>query len=118
MKQRQFLKVVGTSIIGFEGSRLQTTYGRGIIALKRGQSAVDWIRSFFEGRDITTFTLHEREGGNWVTAPMMFLNEEPKRVLSYSFTQFNQDELGFYAKDLSPAELERDIKPLRKIIYG
>lgn len=118
MKQRQFIKVVGTSITGVDGGRLETTTARGITNLKRGQTLLDFVTDFLNLRFITSFQLNERHDGTWATAPMMFLNQEPKHVLTFSFKQFNQDELGFYAKDLTARELERDMKPLRKMIYG
>lgn len=118
MKQRQFIKVVGTSITGVDGGRLESTNARGITNLKRGQSLVDYVTVYLSERGITTFSLNERHDGTWATAPMMFLNEAPKRVLTYTFRRFEQDELGYHAKDLTPHELERDLKPLRKMIYG
>lgn len=117
MKQRQFIKAVATAITGVDGGRLETTVGRGIIILKRGQTLLEFVQSFLLLRGITSFALHERGEGTWATSPMMFLNQEPKQVLTYTFTVFDQDELGFHAKDLTASELERDMKPLTKIIY-
>jgi hypothetical protein len=117
MKQRQFIKVVATSITGVDGGRLESSISRGITNLKRGQTVADFVTAFLRERGIQSFTLHERGDGTWATAPMMFLNEVPKRVLTYTFTVFPQDDLGFYAKDLSAGELERDMKPLAKLIY-
>ena len=117
MKQRQFIKVVGTSITGVDGGRLETTLSKGIVNLKRGQSATDFVTAFLNERGITSFTLHQRGEATYATAPMMFLNEEPKRVLTYTFTVFPQDDLGYHAKDLTAKELERDMKPLAKLIY-
>mgnify|MGYP000940990820 CR=1 FL=1 len=118
MKQRQFIKVVGTSITGVDGGRLETTLGRGIVNLKRGQTLIDFVTEFLNERGIKSFSLNERGEGTWATTPMMFLNEEPKRVVTYSFTVFPQDDLGFHAKDLSAAELQRDMKKLMKLVYG
>jgi hypothetical protein len=118
MKQRQFIKVVGTSITGVDGGRLETTISKGIIHLKRGQTLVGFITLFLNERGITSFALHERGDGMLATAPMMFLNREPKRVITYTFKQFEQDELGYHAKDLTAEELARDMKPLTKLIYG
>lgn len=118
MKQRQFIKVVGTSITGVDGGRLQTQTGRGIAVLKRGTTLIEFVKSFLNQRSIVTFSLHERGDRLWSTTPIMFLNQEPKQVLTYTFKQFDQDDLGFYARDLTAKELERDMKPISKLIYG
>jgi hypothetical protein len=118
MKQRQFIKVVGTAITGVGGSRLETETSRGIVSLKRGQTLLDFVTAFLNDRDITSFQLNERHDKSWSTTPMMFLNDEPKQVLTFTFKQFGQDDLGFHAKDLTGDELARDMKPLRKLVYG
>ena len=118
MKQRQFVKVVGTSITGVDGGRLESTTARGIVNLKRGQAIVDFVTAFLNERGILSFSLHQRGEDTWGTAPMMFLNQEPKRVLTYTFTVFPQDDLGFHAKDLAATELKRDMQKLTKLIYG
>jgi hypothetical protein len=117
MKQRQLIKVVGTSITGMDGGRMESATSRGITLLKRGQSLMDFAQQFLNERGITTYSLHQRGDGTWATAPMMFLNQEPKRVLTFNFLQFDFDDLGFHAKDLTAKELERDLKPLQKLIY-
>lgn len=117
MKQRQLIKVVGTSITGMEGGRMETTTARGIALLKRGQNLMDFAQGFLMARGITHYTLNQRGDGSWATSPMMFLNEEPRRVLTFHFIQFQFDDLGYHAKDLSAKELERDLKPLQKLIY-
>ena len=92
MKQRQFIKVVGTSITGVDGGRLESTTSRGIINLKRGQTLVDFVTAFLNERGILSFSLHQRGESTWGTAPMMFLNQEPKRVTpAYSNAQQHQD---------------------------
>jgi len=118
MKQRQFIKVVGSSITGVGGGRLENQTARGITNLKRGQTLLDFVTIFLNLRGITTFSLNERGDGSWATTPMMFLNHEPKQVLTFTFKQFDQDDLGFHAKDLNSKELERDMKPISKLIYG
>jgi len=117
MKQRQLIKVVGTSITGMDGGRMDTTSSRGITLLKRGQNLMAFVQEFLNARGITSYSLHQRGDGSWATSPMMFLNQNPKRVLTYHFLQFDFDDLGYHAKDLSAKELERDIKPLQKLIY-
>ncbi len=117
MKQRQLIKVVGTSITGMDGGRMESKTSRGITLLKRGQSLMDFVQQFLNERGITSYSLHERGDGTWATSPMMFLNQEPKRVITFNFLQFDFDDLGFHAKDLNAAELERDLKPLQKLIY-
>lgn len=117
MQHRQLIKVVGTSITGMDGGRMESTTARGITLLKRGQALMDFVQEFLGTRGITTYSLHQRGDGVWATSPMMFLNQEPKRVLTFHFIQFGFDDLGFHAKDLTAAELERDLKPLQKHIY-
>lgn len=117
MKQRQLIKVVGTSITGVEGGRMESTVARGIVLLKRGQDLMSFAHDFLAARAITHYTLNQRGDGSWATSPVMFLNQEPRRVLTFHFLQFGFDDLGYYAKDLTAAELERDIKPLQKLIY-
>ena len=95
---------------------METTTSRGVALLRRGQDLMDFVQEFLNQRDITQFTLNRR-GDGWATSPMMFLNKEPRRVLTFHFTQFDFDDLGFHAKDLTPLELERDLKPLQKLIY-
>jgi hypothetical protein len=96
---------------------METSVSRGITILKRGQRVMDFVQGFMTGRGIGTYTLHQRTADTWATSPMMFLNEQPKRVITYTFTEFAFDDLGFHAKDLTAAELERDITPLQKYIY-
>lgn len=117
MKQRQLIKVVGTSITGMEGGRLESVTARGIALLKRGQNLMDFAQEFLSTRGITHYTLNQRGDGSWSTSPMMFLNEQPRRVLTFHFLQLDFDDLGYHAKDLTAKELERDIKPLQKLIY-
>jgi hypothetical protein len=116
MKDRQLVKVVATCISENEGSRLETETSRGIALLKRGQSILDFVTSFMEERGISHFTLNQRSEETWAASPVMFLGQDPKKVLLFSFTVFKTSELGFYAKDLSKEELERDLKQLRKVI--
>jgi hypothetical protein len=118
MKQRHFIKVVATCITGIGGGRLVTTTARGIVVLKQGQSVIDFATQFLNDRSITSFQLHERYDGSWATSPMMFLNHEPKQVLTFMFKQFDQCDLGFHAKDLADFELDRDMRPIKKLITG
>ena len=96
---------------------MESTTARGIALLKTKQSMMDFIQEFLGARGITHYTLNQRGDGSWATSPMMFLNQEPRRVLTFHFLQFGFDDLGYYAKDLTAAELERDLKPLQKLIY-
>lgn len=75
-----------------------------------------FTHEFLSGRGITTYSLHQRSDGGWATSPMMFLDKDPKQVITFHFHQFDLSDLGFFAKDLTPEELERDIKPLRKLL--
>ena len=116
MKDATLLKVVGTSIRGESTARLQTTIGRGITRLRRGQSILDFVTTFLQERGVSSFTLNERDNGTWATSPLMFLTDTPKLVLTYTFTQFPMSELGFHIKDLTPEERARDLKLLKKVL--
>jgi len=117
-KQKQLVKVIGTSITGVEGGKMSTAIARGIAQLKRSQSLMGFIHQFLSERAISHYTLNQRGDGSWATSPMMYLNVQPMRVVSFHFLQFSLDNLGYHAKDLTAEELERDLKPLQKIIYG
>lgn len=119
-ENKNLVKVVATIITG-SGSgrgRLKTVMARGIQPLKRGVPMFDFINEFMSGRGITTYTLHQRSEDTWATSPIMALNQEPKLVLTYHFVSFLSQDLPFHAKDLSDDELERDMKNLKKIVYG
>lgn len=118
MKNKNLVKVVGTVMAGIEGGRLVTQMGRGILALKRGQTLFDFISGFLSERDIKTYALHQRAEKAWSTSPIMSLNEEPRMVITYHFVEFPADDLGYHAKDLTAAELDRDLKQLSKVIYA
>ena len=94
MKQRQLIKVVGTSITGMEGGGMETSNARGVALLKGGRNLMDYVQTFLSDRGITHYTLNQRGDGSWATSPMMFLNEEPRRVLTFHFLQFDFDHLG------------------------
>ena len=118
MKEKMLVKVVATQILqGFNG-RMSASVARGITPLKRGQTIADFISSFMTEREVQNFELHKRSEELYVTSPIMALNAEPKQVMTYHFVLFKASELGFNAKDLSPSELERDMKQLKKIING
>ncbi len=113
--EKQLVKVVGTAISGAEGGRLSTQIGRGIVELK-DSSLTDFIANFLADRGIVQFTLNQRGENTWAMVPAMFLNENPRLVISYVFTQFPLSEIGFYGKDLTREELVRDFKFLEKIL--
>lgn len=117
MKSRQLIKVVATAITGVEGDRLDSVTARGIALMKKGTQSLNFIHDFLIARDITHYTLNQRAENIWATSPIMLLNREPRRVLTFSFVLFPMDDLGFHAKDLTTAELERDMKPLQKLIW-
>ena len=116
MKDGTLLKVVGTSIRGDSSARLQTTIGKGITRLRRGQSILDFVTKFLQDRGVSSFTLNERGNGTWATSPLMFLNDSPKLVVTYTFTQFPMADLGYHLKDLSQVERARDLKTLKKVL--
>lgn len=113
---KQLIKVVATAIVATDGGKFETTTARGVTALPRGQKLIDFIKEFLIMRMVTTFTLNQRGENDWATSPMMYLFREPKLVLIYNFKQFGIDELGYFVKDLSKAEQERDLKPLKRFI--
>lgn len=118
---KKLIKVVATIITG-DGSigrhNLKTTMARGISQLKRGVSVFEFIKEFMADRGVTTYTLHQRSEDTWATSPIMALNQEPKVVITYNFVTFLSEEIPFHAKDLSEEEFERDMKKLKKVIYG
>jgi hypothetical protein len=116
MKQKQLLKVVGTVVSGVDGGRLETKTGRGIIALKRGQTLIEFATEFLRERGVLRCTLNQRADHSWSTTPIMFVAQDPKLVITFVFTQFNLDEIGFYGKDLTKAELMRDFKFLKRVL--
>jgi len=115
-KEKQFVKVVGSVVTGVTGGRLETTTGRGIVSLNRGLTVVEFAKTFLTDRGVVHFTLNQRGESTWSTVPIMFLMSEPKLVISYVFTQFNLNEIGYYGKDLSKAEMVRDFKFLKKVL--
>jgi len=120
-ENKRLIKVVATIITGngFIGrGHLKTTMARGIQPLKRGVTVQDFIHQFMTERGVTTYTLHQRTEDTWATSPIMHLNEEPKVVITYHFVSFMSQDIGFHAKDLSDDELERDMKHLKKLVYG
>lgn len=118
MKQRQLIKVVAVSVTGIDGGRLVSTTGRGIVALRRGQTVLDFVTNFLGDRGITQFALHQRGESTWATSPIMFLDQEPKKVFTFTFITFPSSDLGFHAKDLAYHEIERDMKQLKKFVDG
>jgi hypothetical protein len=117
MKEKILIKVIASVIVEVAG-RMRATTARGISPLKRGETMSDFISSFMEEREVTTYSVHQRSEDTWATSPIMSLNEEPKSVITYHFVQFPASEIGFNAKDLAALELERDMKHLKKIING
>ena len=116
MKEKQLLKVVGTLVTGVAGGRLETTVGRGIVQLKRGQSLIDFATEFLKDRGVVRCTLNQRSEDTWTTTPIMFVVADPKLVITYVFTQFPLSEIGYFGKDLTKAELIRDFKFLKRIL--
>lgn len=113
--EKQLIKVVGTLIIN-DLKVHKTVVGRGIVQLKRNQSARDFAIQFLAERGVISCILHERGFGTLSTAPIMFMNTEPKCIITYNFTQFNLSEVGYYGKDLTKVELFRDFKFLKKLL--
>lgn len=115
MSEKQLLKVVGTVVTDRNGA-LESTTGRGIVQLKRGDTIVEFMKRFLADRGIVRCTLNQRSANMWTTTPIMVLNEEPKIVITYVFTQFPLSEIGYYGKDLTKAEMVRDFKFLKRIL--
>lgn len=114
-KEKQLIKVVGTTVSGIEGGRPATTVARGIVQLKRGVKLHEFIHDFLQERGIVQYTLHQR-GDSWAMEPTLLMLGNPKLVLTYVFTQFPLSEIGYYGKDLTRPELLRDFKFLRRIL--
>lgn len=120
LPNKRLVKVTATTITGegFGHGRMRTEIVRGIAHLKRGQTLFDYIGEFLNERGFTTYTLNQRDENSWATTPILSLAAEPKEVLSYHFIEFLSEELGFHAKDLTAEELWRDMKTLKKVLYG
>lgn len=116
MKEKQLIKIVGTVITGVDGGRLETTMGRGIVQLKRGDTIQNFVREFLAERGIIQYTLHQRGENSWAMSPAMFLLQNPKLVITFVFTLFPLSEIGYYGKDLTKAELVRDFKFLKRVL--
>lgn len=114
--KKHLVKVVGTIITGAGGGRLETRMGRGIVALEKGQTLIDFIKTFLSERSVISFTLNQRGEHEWATSPMMYLTSEPKLVITFNFIEFPTNELGYFAKDLSKAEQARDFKLLKRYL--
>lgn len=118
MKEQTLIKVIGTVMKGADSGRMITEMARGISPLKRGQTMFDFISTFLTERSITTYALHQRAENAWATSPIMSLNVEPKLVVTYHFIEFPKTDIGYHAKDLTTEELNRDMKQLKRIVYG
>jgi hypothetical protein len=115
-KEKQLIKVVGTSITGVSTGKLVSKKGSGIALLKRGVTILDFIKEFLAERGVVHCTLNQRAENTWTTTPIMLVAQDPKIVLTFVFTQFPLSEIGYYGKDLSKVELVRDFKFLKGIV--
>ena len=128
MKEKRLIKVVGTITTDTGNGRHQTQHGRGITQLKRGESLLDFITTFLSERQFVGYSLNKRGDKMWSTSPIMSGKidqwnwstgtEKAPMMTTFHFIEFPLSELGYYAKDLTALELERDVKQLRKLIYG
>jgi hypothetical protein len=114
MKSRHLVKVIVTSISGAVGSRLESKEGKGIALLKRGQSIDDFISDFMHTRGISSFNIYQRGDNSWSTSPAMMLDTPNRQVVTFNFTLFPEEDLAFYARDLSQEEIVRDVHPILK----
>lgn len=111
---RRLIKVVATHDL--DGPHRSSSVARGIATMPRGRSSVQYAADFLAARGITTFSIMEREYG-WATAPI-WLRTDPVEAMTFTFMPFDEDELGYHAKDLTKAELERDMKKLGMVRHG
>lgn len=111
MAEKQLLKVVATLTSLGAGAKVETSVARGIVGLKRGDSLAAFADRFLSERGFISWTLNER-GAKQLAMPPSFIELGPTRTLSIAFTfqQFDLSEVSYYAKDLSDAELLRDLK--------
>ena len=114
-KEKQLVKVVGTLLIN-DPKAHKTVVGRGIVQLKRSESVRDFAVRFLEERGVVSCVFHERAFNTLATAPIMFMNTEPKCIITYNFTQFDLSDIGYFGKDLTKVELFRDFKFLKKLL--
>jgi len=121
MKQdKKLIKVIATTVTGtwFSGKTNVTTTARGITALKRGQTLLEFIGTYMQDRNVVSYTLHDSGENTWSTNPISMPDQDSNVILTYHFIQFLSADLGYHAKDLNATELVRDLKQLKKTLYG
>lgn len=116
---KALIKVVATLVSG-HGSigsvKLTTTVARGIQPLKSKQTPSEFIRQFMIERGVQTFSIMRRADNSWAISPIIDLTGKEKTILTYHFVEFDPEDLGYHAKDLSPMELDRDLPIVKKHI--
>lgn len=111
MIETKLIKVVATCTVNNK-NKLMSITARGITSHQE-LSIFDFIKKFAYQRNILTLVLYKRPLSGYV----LKYNKDTV-ILTYTFIEFSKDELGFYAKDLTSAELERDKNNLFRNVNG
>lgn len=112
------IKVIRTIITDMNGGQTQTEATRRIMRPKQGQVMADFVADFLQEQKINTYELHRRSENVWAITPILSNAGATQTACTYNFLEFMSSELAYQAKDLTKAELERDMKKLKNIIYG
>lgn len=86
------------------------TFGRGIIPIKARQTVQAFIAEFLESRGITGVECSERTEHTWALPPIQLGDS----FISFIFLRFPVTEFRFQARELTEAELERDLPAIIK----
>lgn len=116
MAETKLVKVVATKVC-IDNGKLRTETCRGIEKLKVRQTLSDYISKFMYDRGAVEFTLNYRGDNCFTASPIAFQAIEPNTLISYTFLEFPLSEIAFHGKELSKAELIRDFKFLKKLIF-
>jgi hypothetical protein len=111
--KKQFVKVVAATLIESPLAGIHTTYARGIQPMDNQETILDFVVKFLAERELQG-AIHQR--GDTVSVIPECDQSAGQRSITYHFTQFEADDLGFQAKDLTKEELDRDLKQLRRYI--
>lgn len=111
MKQRFFLKVIGT-LTSARSERLSVQVSRGVMPLKRRDDPIAVIAKFLSDRDIESTTIHERGDSVWGMSTRLTSTE----ILSFTFVRFESSDLQFQLRDLTETERSRDSRAIRRAL--
>jgi hypothetical protein len=105
------------SKVTIEGGKLTSLTARGIEKLKVRETLTEYISKFMYERGAIEFTLNYRGDDCYTASPIVFESIEPNTLVSYTFLEFKLSDIAFHGKELSKAELIRDFKFLKKLLF-